>query len=172
MEVRGRQHLPAVAREALDQDRVRLAGHDVDRVGVDHVGPLDGAEAAVDLVHALGNKAIDGELHRLRVERLAVVELHALAELELPGERVDAAPGDGQLGHELADVLRVPRHQRVVDVVEEVQVVDLGGLGRIEGRDVGALGDHQILGDGGSGGGRAPGQGQGEAARGGENRAL
>ena len=98
LDVLRREHLPPVAREALHQDRVRLAGDDVDRVGVHHVGALDGAEAAVDLVHALGDQAVDGELHRVGVERLAVVELHSLPQLELPRRVVEERRGNRVTG--------------------------------------------------------------------------
>ena len=56
-------------------------------------------------------------LTELRVERLAVVELHALAELELPGGVVDDLPAGGQ--HRLGlEGLGVTVEQPVVDVLE------------------------------------------------------
>ena len=64
---------------------VRHLGVEAHRVGIDDLHALDRAEPA--LLRRLEVRAVDaleGELDRIRVEGLAIVELHALAELDLP----------------------------------------------------------------------------------------
>ena len=96
--------------------------------GVDH---LDAGDLGLEQPGGGPAVALERELHVLRRHRLAVVELHALAEHELIGEPVlgcgpglGEARGHGVAGHRL--------HERVVQRVEDHEGRDdarrLGGV--------------------------------------------
>ena len=113
------------------EDRVRFLAHDVDRELVDLLRALHGAVLGQDLAGRLRVRhVLDGRHHGVGVERLAVGELDALAQLEAPGLRIDRAPALRQLRHDLALGRRdVTRRQMVVDVVHhEVRDVRAGVL--------------------------------------------
>ncbi len=100
---------------------------------------------------------LEGVLHVLRVERLAVVELHAFTEVEAPGRGVDGLPLLGQQADRL-ELLALDAQQ----AVEEVLLVDLGGEqhagGRVQALALLADGHHPLglggLGTAGAGPGR------------------
>jgi hypothetical protein len=85
------------------------------------------------------------EFHRLRVERLAVLEFHALPQRQLPGDRVDVLPARREIGPELAR--RLPSQQRVGDVIHQRAVRhDHQHIERVHAGHVGAAGDdHAVL---------------------------
>jgi hypothetical protein len=98
------------------------------------------------------HQSLEAELDRLRVHRLAVVELHAGPELELPhrgSHELRHLAGEGRLYLELGVALE----QRIEDVPADVPRRRFLVIHRIEGGRVHALGDgHLALGnDGGSG---------------------
>src|SRR5437667_122171 len=80
--------------------------------------------------------------HRLGVDLLPVVERDPLADLELPGGRVDELPRLGQPGDDL-EVL-VAEEERVVDVQEHVVGWGLLVPLRVQCGRVHALGDHDL----------------------------
>ena len=81
-----------------------------------------------DLVLGLGDE-VQGVDHVVGVELLAVVELHALAQVELERLVVDLPPGGGELALVLAAV-RIAIDQRVPDVLADdhadADVVEVG----------------------------------------------
>ena len=77
--------------EPVQQRRVGLAEHEVDGVVVHHVDPRDlGHVGAVGRLLLGIEHPLEGEADRLGVERLAVVEDDAAAQLELPRQVVEA----------------------------------------------------------------------------------
>ena len=87
--------------QAVHERGVRLARDQVDRVVVYDVDPSDlGHGCPVGRLLLRIEDALEGEADRLGVERLAVVEDHALTELELEGDVVHEAPGFGELRHD------------------------------------------------------------------------
>ena len=137
--------LEAVGTDLLDV----LLGHDPARAADDrpvvahevgprlvqreaHAGGRDDGDLLDLVVQQLALRAVEAELHVLRGERIAVVELEALAQLELVGPLVGAhRPGLGQArGHEVAGHRL---HERVVHRVEEPERRELAhDLARIE----------------------------------------
>src|SRR5262245_45008359 len=105
--------------EMVLEGGIRPRGDDAHGVLVDDVDGADQAEVQGLARLQLGiADAVEAELHRFRIDLLAVVELDALADLELPGRGVQELPRLGQPGDEL-EVL-VAERQRVVDVQEGV----------------------------------------------------
>jgi hypothetical protein len=98
----GRVHGRAPEGQVGDEHRPRLLGVHAYRVLVHDLDPIDEAEGrrAPELVGGIG-QPLEAELDRLRVKVLPVVELHALAELDLPGGR----------RHQLGKLGGQPRHQ-------------------------------------------------------------
>ena len=124
--------------EALEQERERLVGDQMDRVRVDDLHFLDRADVAVLgrllLLLARLQHPVERELHVLGRHGGAVVELDALAELELPRRVVERLPRQGQRGLELQ--LRAAVQERVehVDVDEDADALEVHV--RVEGRRV------------------------------------
>ena len=103
---------------------------------VDDVDALDlGVIAAGG--HFLGGveHAVEGGFDIARGERRAVVELHALAELDLPRGVVDVRPGGGQV-RDHATGLDVPHREVIVDVVAEDDRFAQDRVGRVPVVDV------------------------------------
>ena len=102
--------------------RVRLLVDDHHRVVVEGAHAFHGGEGALVLVGALlAGGALEAELHRLRVERLAILEGDTLAQVE----------GDGaQVGRELPALCQQRRHAAIgIDLGERLQDVVLHDLG-------------------------------------------
>ena len=96
-------------------------------------------------------EALDGQLHVLGGEVIAVVELHALAELEGVGQ---AIPGHGPLGGQagLDGQILANLHQTVKNVGAEVDLRGRGQRQGIQGGELGAQDDSQaIVGSAGKG---------------------
>ena len=127
--------------EVQRQRRFGPAGLDAHRVLVDDLDRLHRLDVGQQLrVVGRVHDVVEGELDGLRVERLAVVEPHALTQADLPGEIIDqlvarCQPGDGLL-------LTVHEEERIIDVPQ--RTVGGGGvehLGRVQALDVGRQGD-------------------------------
>ncbi len=133
-------------RELRDHRRERLLCGDRDGVLVDHLRFLD--EARDRAARRSGGRiedAVERRLHGLGVELRAVVELHALAQLERPGELVGRhAPRLGEFGHELP--LLVEAHEVLVDVHGDTHVRALEDEMRIERGRVVARGEDERAG--------------------------
>ena len=127
----------------LQDEADRRVVHDLDRLDVaEEVGgegilaELVGRMLRVDL-------PLDGELHRLRVERGAVVEGDALAQLEGVGEPVlRDRPGLGEPGHDLGGLVR-EGDQGLHDPPAHAVGVEVGDLGRVERHRLRHQPDHQ-----------------------------
>ena len=112
----------------------------IDRIGGARFR-LDGREVGLDVRAGVAAAAVQVELHRLRVQRRAVVEHDARADLQHHRRRV----GVGPFGHAGLGLQRVvvPLDQRVVDR-PQVGVVAAGPAGgRIEARRIGVARDPQ-----------------------------
>ena len=84
------------------------------RGGVHDLDAIDGTEVGAR-AQRRGLDALQAELHRLRVELLAVVELDALAELDFPdGGRDELGKLGGQSGDDLEIVVAL--HEAIEDV--------------------------------------------------------
>ena len=123
-------------RHVLRHQRIRPRGLDAERVIVHlaHILALGiGGEARRAPLDVRG--ALEGEHDVVRRERRAVMELHALAQRELPGGVVESLPRGGQPGHGV--LLLVHVHQGVENVARHgivgTEVVEVrihrGGLG-------------------------------------------
>ena len=113
------------------------------RVGIDDLHALDRAEPA--LLRRLEVRAVDaleGELDRIRVEGLAIVELHALAELDLPHLLAHELVRGRERGNELE--LLVTREECVVDRRVDDERHDVVRHLHVEELGVDALGDGDI----------------------------
>ena len=87
--------------------------------------------------------ALDGELHRLGVERRAVVELDALAELERVLQAIARdRPRLGEPGDDLRAALG-ERDERLHHATTDAVRVEIGDLRRIERHRLGHQADHQ-----------------------------
>jgi hypothetical protein len=140
-----------VRQSGIGAGRRDLDGEIVDRRGAGDVGR--------EVRHHRGLQAVDGEHHVGRLQRFAIVKLHARPELEQPGLLVLLRPAFGKARAELE--VRVAPHQRVVDVVEhDVAGQLLAGL-RVEDGRVRGQADRQVLGV------RQGGEGQRQRERGG-----
>ena len=138
-------------RQPLEEHRIGLLGLEADGQVVDDLDRSDPLEA-VPQVRLLGGveHAVDAELHRLRIHGLAVLELDALPDLELPREVVNRPPRFRETAHEL-HALWIARDQVVEDVHEHHVVDGARRLMRIERLPVGIERRHELpsrLGDG------------------------
>jgi len=114
----------------------RLVGREAHRILVDHIDLLD--ESVVRLrgrLHGRIEHRVEGKFHHRGIEGFAVVEFHAFAQRDLPGQRVDVLPGQREAGAKLAGFL--PPKQRVSDMVHEEAV-------RREHDDIHAVHSHRI----------------------------
>ena len=131
----------AGGRSGIEDQEVgpRRVKNEADAMRVDDVHGLD---PVVQRLRGGAPIAQEAELHVLRREGVAVVELQPLAQLELVHEAVRALlPGLGQTGRHVIAGQRL--HQRVVQGVEEHERhADSRGLGGIEKRQ----GDRNIEG--------------------------
>ena len=144
LEVLLRHDLAAVEGEAGRQERVGLLGVDQKRVRVGRLDPVDGREHRRDQglgVRVVG--ALDAELGVGRGERIAVVELHALPQLERPRGLPLELRLEGEAGVELA--IGMAAGQVVEDVEAPANVVGGSAEVWIELGDVAALSDHELL---------------------------
>ena len=79
--------------EPLDEDRVRAVRLEPHRLGVHHLDALDlGVVAARGELVLRIQHAVEGGLDVPRGEGCAVMELHALAELDVPGRVIHVLP--------------------------------------------------------------------------------
>ena len=166
LEVLLRHDLPAVEREPRGQQRIRLLGRDHERVRVRRLDLLDRGEHGGH--HGLGGRVVgplDAGLGVGGGERITVVELHALPQLEPPRGLAVELPLGGEAGVQLA--VRMPARQVVEDVEGHPDIVRRGAEVRVELGDVARLGGHQLLLLGGLGQGGA-GRGQGHRGGGAE----
>jgi hypothetical protein len=114
--------------ELVRQDGERRLGLDLDRVVVDLAHFLDVVDVALQ-VRAFAGGALEREHHVVGGERRAVVELHALAQLEAPDRGRGLLPGGGQRRRQ-AQVLvaadqwleHVAGHGQLQRLVERVRV--------------------------------------------------
>jgi hypothetical protein len=144
---RGRAHDGRRAgREDGQEGGARLLEDELDGRGIDDLDRLDVAEEEVrerilaQLVERVlrVDLPLDGELHRLRVERRAVVEGDVLPELERVAQAVlRYRPGLGQPRHHLRALVG-EGHQRLDDAPADPVRVEVGHLGGVE---VHGLGD-------------------------------
>ena len=105
--------------ESLDEERVGTVRLEPDGEVVHHLDALDLGVVAAGGELVLGvQHAVEGGLDVLCAERRAVVELHALAELDLPGRVVEALPRHREARAHLA-CFEISRGQVVEDVVAE-----------------------------------------------------
>ena len=84
------------AGEVEDQRRERGFRRDLDRLGIDDACALRRPQVGVDRAPLVGELGVDRELHVLRRQRIAVVELHAAPQGEAPRRRIRVLPADGQ----------------------------------------------------------------------------
>ncbi|MNT20631.1 hypothetical protein D3C72_1559460 [compost metagenome] len=146
-------------RQVVQHQRVRLVGGQLDGVLVDHLLVDDRLGVDVELARAVldGGRTVQRPDHVLGGQLGAVVELHALADLEFPGEVVDQLPGLSQAGDDAA--VRVHLDQRVEHVLRHVdigeQVVEVRihrgrrrTHGQFEVRGLGGAGERQAKGPG------------------------
>ena len=149
-----RHDLPAIEGQALREQRVGLLGVDDEGRGVGRLDSVDGGEHRG---HAGPDLRVPGALEApLRVgrgERVPVVPLDPLADLEDPGCLPLELPLRGQPRVELA--VGVPAHQVVEEVERDPDVVGRGAEVRVELGDVAALRPHQLALLGGLGRGGA-----------------
>jgi hypothetical protein len=128
----------AEVHEALEEQRERLVGDQVDRVGVDDLHFLDRADVPVLgrllLLLAGLQHPIERELHVLGRHGRSVVELDTLAELEFPRRIVERLPRQGQRGLELELGGAVQERVEHVDVDQHTDTLEVHM--RIEGRRV------------------------------------
>ncbi len=119
-----RHHAHPEAVEAVEDDGVGDLGDDVDRVAVHRLGlayrvvGVPGDRGRQEVLVDAAQEAVDAELHGFRVEGLAVVELHVLAQPELEGRVVHALPRDGE--HGLPALVGIDRVAHVDEVLEHV----------------------------------------------------
>jgi hypothetical protein len=151
--------------QALQEQGKGLVRRDVDGVGRDDLDFLDGPHVAV-LRRLLGlvDDPVDGILHVLRGQGIAVVKLDPAAQLELPHGVGERLPGGGQ--GRLVLQLGVPVEQGVehVDVDEDAHALEVHV--RVHGGRMGGEGDGQgVLGLGVRPGDQPQGQRQREAQR-------
>ena len=128
------QHVDEVAVGVLQVDGDGVVVHDVAAVH------REGGELHPGLIA----EALHGQLHIVGGEVVAVVELHALPQVEGVVQAVlRGLPVGGQHGHHL--VVLVQGHQAVKDVGAEVDVRHGGQLLGVQGGEVGAQDDGQVL---------------------------
>ena len=84
------------AGEVEEQRRKRGLRRDLDRLGIDDARALRRSQVCVDRAPLVGELGVDRELHVLRRQRIAVVELHAAPQSEAPRRRIRVLPADGQ----------------------------------------------------------------------------
>ncbi len=134
--------------DLVGQDRVRALGDDLDGVIVDLADLLDRVDVVLE-IRGLAERPAQREYHVVCRERLALVERHPGAELELPDVRLDRAPRHRQarnLGQR-----RVAVDQAVVDLrVHGAGRTLVLGV-RVHGESVALAGPAQGLGVGGTG---------------------
>ena len=97
-----------------------------------HLHAVDGAEIGLHVGARVVLVALEVELHGLGVERRAVVEFHALDEIEHQGLRIGELPRLGKTRLEL-ERLRLEVDQRVEHRVEHVEVRQVAAGHRIDG---------------------------------------
>src|ERR1041384_1980488 len=73
-----------------------LSLHDALPIWVDDARALGRAEIRVDAAALVRELGVDGELHVLRRQRIAVVELHATPQVKAPCRRIRVLPAHGQ----------------------------------------------------------------------------
>ena len=140
-----REHQPEQLAQAHRQEEVGRPGGDVHGEGVHDLGAGDRAELGADGGLRFGIRgSVEGELDRVGVEVVAVVELDAFAQRELPGGRVQPFPGLGEGGHQVA--LDVAGRQAVVDVGDEDLGIAPDGQVRVEGVRLGREADLGLAG--------------------------
>ena len=142
------------------EHRPRLLGVDPDRVGVHDLHVVDGSEGrgAAELVGRIG-EPLEADLHRVCVEVLPVVELGALAQLDLPGGRSHQLRQlGGQPGDQLQALVALDEH--VEHLGPDVRRRLLLLVHHVERRRIHALSDHHLA--RGSGHGRPGKQQSGE----------
>src|SRR2546425_1090170 len=138
----GRVHRHLREGHDREEGRPRLGGVHADRVRVHDLDRLDGAEvrrrAQLGILDTL-----DAELRRLGVEVLAVVELDALAELDLPrGRRHQLRHLGGEGGDDLE--VRIALPERFEDVRGDDRRRRLLLVHDVERRRIDALRDHDL----------------------------
>jgi hypothetical protein len=100
------------------QHRVGPPGDEPHREVVENIDSLDPGMVRLGRRHH--GRIIHGvvkEFDCARIERFAIVELDALAQRQLPGQRVDVLPTRGEPRHRNAR--RLPSQQRVGDVIHQ-----------------------------------------------------
>ena len=111
----------------------RLEGQD-DDVGVGSVGRRDRLEEGFLLIGRIGGGALEGEFDVLRRQRLAILEMDALAQLE--GQRLGVGRHGPTLGEQRRDGEVVADLRQALEHIVVDDVADRGGRsgGRIEPR--------------------------------------
>ena len=144
LDVLRRQHDDAPAARvghAGEEHGERPLAHHVHGVLVDDLDLLHRGQRRLGAGLRVVQLALDAELDGLGIEGLAVVELHAAAELELVGGGADEPPGLGEAAGE-AHAL-VTDQQRVEDVPGDVVGGDLPRQMGVERRRLGGQSDRQ-----------------------------
>src|SRR6266545_3141969 len=122
--------------QALHEERIGAVGLEVNGGLVHHLDALDlGVVAAGDHLLLGVEHPVEGGLDVAGGEGGAVVELDALAELDLPGRVFERFPGQGQARPHLAR-LGVARGQVIEDVVAEDDGFPEHRVGRVPAIDV------------------------------------
>ena len=134
-------------RGVVDEARPRLLGDQPHHVVVDDLYFLDRLPVRGGRVMALAGRilrVLERRLDRLGVERLAVVELDALTQRELPGGVVDDLPSGGEHRPGL-EGLGVAVEQAIVDVLEHVVGRPVHDRRREHRARLGPEADHDLL---------------------------
>ena len=135
--------LDHLRREPLDEEGIGAIRLEAHGLGVHHLDALDLGVVATGGELVLGvQHAVEGGLHVLGPERCAVVELHTLPELDLPGRVVHVLPRHREARAHLAG-LEVARGEVIEDVVAEDDALAEDGIGGIPGLDVALHGVHE-----------------------------
>ena len=116
----GRHRHEILQGDAVDEPRPWLVGDEAYRVGIDDLDFLHQCPAR-QVVRLVGGvlDVVHGRLDALGIEGLAVVELDALAQGELPRGVVHHLPRDGEHGDRLV-ALRIAVDQPIVHVLDHV----------------------------------------------------
>ena len=103
-------------RNGVEQDRIDVLGHDIDRMRINRFDFGDAPDVAAH-VGAFALSSLERKHDIVGFESISVVELHALAQAEAPGGRIDDFPANGQRRFDLQ--ISIVANQGLVDVAVE-----------------------------------------------------
>ena len=131
-----RRHHAGTVRQDQRQRGIGLTKRHGDLQRPGDLDLLDRAEIGLDARARIALVAVEVELHRLGVERRAVMEQHARADIHHQRLGVGELPGFGEARDGLQRRV-LERHQRVVDRIEEGMVLTRASRRRVEARRIG-----------------------------------